>query len=142
VTEQEGTEWHDAAFRGFPAPGLATVLGEVLLLTLRLGAAVSRVVVGFGGRPFDPSNGLAHALAHLNQQSEVWLTASAREPLAVWRRDHGLPSLELWRRVALTVGLEGRAGAQLPPMCEQLRIQLIGAAAALPAIAPDRYRKL
>ena len=120
------------------------MLGEVLLLTLELAAAVDRVVEGFGGRPIEASNGLAPLLALLKQQSEVWLIPSAREPLVVWRRDYGLPSLQLWREVAaLAVGPEGRAGARLAGACEQLRVQLVQATAALPTgIGPVLYSKL
>jgi len=115
-----------------------------MLLTLELAAVAGRVVEGFGGRPIDASNGLAPLLAMLRQQSEKWLGASAREPLVVWRRDYGLPSLELWRRLAApAVGREGRADAGLAGACEQLRVQLVRATVALPTVVePVRYKTL
>lgn len=114
------------------------------MLALELGRAVNGVVEGFGGRPIDPSNGLAQMLALLRQQSELWLTVSARAPLSAWRHEYGLPSLGLWRRVAaLDVGLEGRTDAELPVVCEQLRVQLIRATVALPTgVKRDLYRLL
>lgn len=144
VTRPEGPDVRGAASADTPPPDLRTVLGEVLLLTLELGAAVGRVVEGFGGRPIDASNGLAPLLALLRQQSELWLDESAREPLDVWRRDYGLPSLQLWRRVAaLAVGPKERADAVLAGVCEQLRVQLVRATVALPTgVGPVRYNRL